>query len=265
MSWNGSGSFTRIFGASGWTNDKNSSVNILSSRHDTHDQDIADGINLCLTKDNQSKPAATIAPNLANTYDLGTTALSWRSFIGNALKLLNSGFTSTIQAGTLTANRTVTLPDTDGAIALSVSAIKTANLPRSGVTALTDDPDLTVPLDASSRYEITVHLPFNDNWSSGTHPGIVYGLAYTGTITKFVVSTFGVINSTAVNPAPWINISSQFSQSVLTGSSLPECMKIHGSIITNAAGNLKVQWCQFNNAGTTTMLAGALIRCNKVP
>lgn len=45
-----SGSYQRFYGSTGWTDDKNSAVFILASRHDTHDQDIADGINTAVGK-----------------------------------------------------------------------------------------------------------------------------------------------------------------------------------------------------------------------
>lgn len=53
MPWS-SGTFTRtngVFTGSGvWTSDAAASVNILAGRHDTHDLDLASGINFCLHK-----------------------------------------------------------------------------------------------------------------------------------------------------------------------------------------------------------------------
>lgn len=78
MSW-GSGVFTRIFGSTGWTDDKNAATKILSSRHDTHDQDLSDGINACMTRDNAAKPTASFLANADNTLDLGSGAVRWRA------------------------------------------------------------------------------------------------------------------------------------------------------------------------------------------
>lgn len=54
MPWSG-GVYTRTNGtyngATVWASDAAASVKIQSSRHDTHDQDIANGINACLLKD----------------------------------------------------------------------------------------------------------------------------------------------------------------------------------------------------------------------
>ena len=77
MAWSGSGTFTRTFGASGWTNDKNNGVKILASRHDTNDQDLADGINACLTRNNESKPTADFLPSTDNTLSLGSASFRW--------------------------------------------------------------------------------------------------------------------------------------------------------------------------------------------
>ena len=53
MAWTG-GTFTRTngvyTGSSVWSNDLQASIKIVASRHDTHDKDLADGINDCLHK-----------------------------------------------------------------------------------------------------------------------------------------------------------------------------------------------------------------------
>lgn len=52
MVWNGTGTFTRTngdnTGSTVWAQDKADGDKITASRHDTHDQDLADGINACL-------------------------------------------------------------------------------------------------------------------------------------------------------------------------------------------------------------------------
>lgn len=53
MSWSG-GVFTRgngvYTGSLVWTSDAGAGVEIRADRHDTHDQDLAEGINACLNK-----------------------------------------------------------------------------------------------------------------------------------------------------------------------------------------------------------------------
>jgi hypothetical protein len=63
MTWDGSGTYNRVYGATGWVTDKNANTKILASRHDTHDQDIATALNNCLTRDGQGKPSADISWN----------------------------------------------------------------------------------------------------------------------------------------------------------------------------------------------------------
>lgn len=74
MSWSG-GVFTRTngtyTGSSVWANDEANSFDIESARHDTHDQDLATGINNCLTKDGQNSPSSHL--NWVNTANFGTT------------------------------------------------------------------------------------------------------------------------------------------------------------------------------------------------
>ena len=67
MAWNGVApdqTFGRTNGTNSgtttWAQDKAASTNILSTRHDTHDQDIADGVNACLKRDGGNTATATI-------------------------------------------------------------------------------------------------------------------------------------------------------------------------------------------------------------
>lgn len=67
MAWNGAGSFQRtngsFSGATVWQDDQNAGYDILAAREDYHDQDIATGINNCLTKDGQNTPTANLPMN----------------------------------------------------------------------------------------------------------------------------------------------------------------------------------------------------------
>ncbi len=81
MAWNGSGSFTRTNGTQtgsvAWADSRDAGNNILASQHDTHDQDLADGINACLTKNGETKPTADFKPNADASYSLGSSVLRW--------------------------------------------------------------------------------------------------------------------------------------------------------------------------------------------
>ena len=58
MAWNGSGAFSRTngthTGSTVWTQDKDAGTKIVSNRHDTHDQDLSDGINSCIAKNGEN-------------------------------------------------------------------------------------------------------------------------------------------------------------------------------------------------------------------
>ncbi|MFX4813528.1 hypothetical protein ABTB60_19025, partial [Acinetobacter baumannii] len=63
MPWQG-GTFSRTngvnTGATVWQEDRNDGTKIRADRHDTHDQDIAGGINSTLTKDGTNSPTANL-------------------------------------------------------------------------------------------------------------------------------------------------------------------------------------------------------------
>ena len=65
MAWNGSGTFARLdgqgrTGSTVWDQARAAGVAILSAHHDVHDQDLATGLNNCLTKDGQNAATAAI-------------------------------------------------------------------------------------------------------------------------------------------------------------------------------------------------------------
>jgi len=81
MAWDGSGTYTRTngtnTGATTWADDAAAATKILSTRHDTHDEDIATAINATLTQNNESKPTADFLPNTDDSYDLGSATKQW--------------------------------------------------------------------------------------------------------------------------------------------------------------------------------------------
>lgn len=85
MSWNGSGTYSRTngthSGSTTWVQDRDNSDKILATRHDTHDQDLADGINACLAKNGENAMTGDLnldsndINNIANLNVTGTTAI----------------------------------------------------------------------------------------------------------------------------------------------------------------------------------------------
>ena len=60
MAWS-SGTFTRANGPTGWQDDAAGGIGIEANLHDTQDNDFANGINNCLTKDGQNTPTANLS------------------------------------------------------------------------------------------------------------------------------------------------------------------------------------------------------------
>lgn len=103
MAWDGSGGFSRTdgthTGATTWATAASAGDDILTSTHDTHDQDLATGIGACLTKNNESKPTANFAPNASASYDLGTASLKWRNaYLSGSLSVGTGVLVSTATA-----------------------------------------------------------------------------------------------------------------------------------------------------------------------
>jgi hypothetical protein len=75
MPWS-AGTYTRAYGATGWVNDRDASTAILATRHDTHDQDLAVGINACLAKDGSNAATANLNAGTYKITNLGTPTVS---------------------------------------------------------------------------------------------------------------------------------------------------------------------------------------------
>ncbi len=59
MPW-AAGTFSRLYGSAGWVDDRDAGTKILATRHDSHDQDLSDGINACLKKDGTNAATADL-------------------------------------------------------------------------------------------------------------------------------------------------------------------------------------------------------------
>lgn len=76
MPFDGSGTFVQTngqySGANVWVQDKNAGLNIIASRHDIHDQDMATGLSTCVTKNGQTTPTANLPLGGFKITGLGT-------------------------------------------------------------------------------------------------------------------------------------------------------------------------------------------------
>lgn len=71
MPWS-AGTYARLYGAAGWVDDRDAGTKILATRHDSHDQDLADGINACLKKDGTNAATADLNAGGFKITNLGT-------------------------------------------------------------------------------------------------------------------------------------------------------------------------------------------------
>lgn len=71
MPWS-AGTYARLYGSAGWVNDRDAGTKILATRHDSHDQDLADGINACLKKDGTNAATADLNAGGFKITNLGT-------------------------------------------------------------------------------------------------------------------------------------------------------------------------------------------------
>lgn len=71
MPW-AAGAYSRLYGAAGWVDDRDAGTKILATRHDAHDQDLADGINNALAKDGTNAATADISLGTFKITNLAT-------------------------------------------------------------------------------------------------------------------------------------------------------------------------------------------------
>lgn len=113
MAWNGAGNFQRTngsySGATVWQDDQNAGYSITASRVDTHDQDIAQGINNCLAKDGQNAAAGNL--NIGNYRLTAVGAATARTDAAQAAQVQDGDFIWLGNtAGTATAQTATSAP-----------------------------------------------------------------------------------------------------------------------------------------------------------
>lgn len=145
--------------------------------------------------------------------------------------------------------------------------IKQNDEARNTTTTLADDGELTVALAAGTTYFIDMLLMAD----SGATPGLKYLFTYTGTLTS-AATWEGANNSIAPGTGgsgdglgPCYNFGqiSILTNRARTGSATAGTLlggHVRGVIVTNTAGNLKIQWAQnTSDAGNTTVHKGSYI------
>jgi hypothetical protein len=135
--WSG-GTFTRgngtYEGSSVWADDKAASVKIVASRHDTHDQGLADGINATLNKAGQNSPSTNLSW-VHTTHFLGTAGGSSSAYTATPSPTVSAYVTG--QMFSLIANHANT-----GATTLNISSLGAKSIKKFGIKATLSPDDI---------------------------------------------------------------------------------------------------------------------------
>lgn len=208
MSWS-AGTYTRTngtyLGSTVWTSDSGAGIDILANRHDTHDQDLADGINACLHKGGQNAATANISWGGYKITSLGNgSAATDAATYGQTITALSfDGSTRVLTATRSVANITVTLPVFSTTSAGLVPATTTATgrvlldtgafaaLPTGGGILPTTRVTTSGPVSPGVRYvigadAITLTLP-----AAPTDGDTIYFVTETITYTRVVIARNG--------------------------------------------------------------------------
>ncbi len=151
--------------------------------------------------------------------------------------------------------------------------IKQTDESRNTTTTLTDDSELSVALEAGTTYFIDIVLTY----LAGATPDFQYAYVYTGTITNALTFEGTREPSTTASGgsgdafAPCYNLGGSHLTTpqvrAIAGSDAANTVgggHIRGVIVTNSAGNLKLQWAQFvSNGANVTVQKGSYIAIAK--
>lgn len=160
-----------------WTDDFNAGTLIVSDHHDTHDQDLADGITACLNKNGANTPTSNISWGGHKITSLGLgsaitdSARTGQTITALAINPATKILTATRSDGTLTVDLTpiVVAGDTSDFARLSL-----ANS-WAGVNTFNTSPSFPAGIDLPTGWRLTA-----DNAGNGR---MLYSDVFTGTIT----------------------------------------------------------------------------------
>lgn len=140
MAWDGSGNVNRTNGTNGgtttWQLDAAAGTEILASRHDVHDQDLADSIENCVARDGQNTPTANLPMGGYRHTNVGDASL--RTHYAKVSQVQDAAYTYAGTAG-----------GTANAITLSLTPAP---------TALTAGMMITFKVNADNTSTVTLNL-----------------------------------------------------------------------------------------------------------
>ena len=269
MPWSG-GVYTRsngVFtGATVWASDASVGTDITTAHHDTHDQDLATGLNNCVTIDGLNQIAASFVPDVDATYNLGAATFRWANVYvsGNVTggTFLNSTISAPALTGTVTGTYTlggtptitaptIAMPTLSGTVAGTYTLGGTPTIPTSGLsgsvsptnggtgtTAGTTVPATWTPTDASGA---TLSITNNGSYyyQVGKMVTLVLDITYPSTsdgstalIGGVPVSADANLNNFAVTGLTYGLGSSGFS--LVNGDQIEMFTIVTGTPLTNA-------------------------------
>lgn len=138
MGWNGSGTVVRNNGTNTgtgvWAADAATPVNILSTRHDIHDEDLADAIENCIAKDGQNAATANLPMGTFRHTNVGdATAVTQYA---TAKQVQNGSLVYTGATGGSANAYTASISPTPSAYATGMRVIIKASFTNTGASTL---------------------------------------------------------------------------------------------------------------------------------
>lgn len=158
MAWSG-GVYSRFNGQFNgpliWTEDRDAAILIEASRHDTHDQDIADGITACLNKNGQNAMAAPLnmGSNKATNLAAGTAGGDAVNFTQLSTKLDESASITAVGWDGTTLNLTRSDGDLSDDIKL-MSDLKSGGKIRHNLDVHASAASVTIDTTSASRHQL---------------------------------------------------------------------------------------------------------------
>lgn len=193
MPWDNNGNFVRSngtnTGATAWQLDRDAGTPILSSRHDTHDEDIATGLENCVCRDGQNVPTANLP--MGGFRHTGVGDASALTHYPSVKQIQNAAFTSVTTTGSSNAYVAALSP--------AVTAL-TAGLTFTIIPNFTNTSTATLNLNGLGATAIRRGTGTTVLIAGDIVSGVPYQLYYNGTYFLIIGQRFSAWNTWA--PAP---------------------------------------------------------------
>jgi hypothetical protein len=241
MSWAG-GIFTRLYGATGWDDDRQAGTAIESGRHDNHDQDLATGINACVNKAGSNSPTANLP--MATYRHTGVGNASARTDYAAAGQVQDGALAwagtsaGAADAQTLTMTPTLTAYPTGGHFAFKAGA------------GLTNTGACTINIDAIGAKDVK-RQDGTDPVAGDITAGEIYKILYDGT------------NLVLLNPS-WVGIETRIQSGAFiwggtsAGTANAQTLTLSPAITAYVAGQTFRFLVGTSNTGATTLNVNAV-------